>query len=139
MKIAFQRGLAASQHHIVHRVVFQIAQRGSVSVLSREEVFVNAEHCGTAGALTLASAQFKEIVEPTFDGGAADPFSLAQPAAADAIPVFERHTAPEWFGGSFARQNPRKSLPKGASAIPAPPLTGLQLQQNMAHAPTLVP
>src|ERR1700757_2501020 len=103
MEITFQSGLAASQHDVVDRVVFQIAQRGSVSVLAREEVFVDPQHCRTAGALTLASAQFEEIVEPTFNGGAADSFSLPQTAATDAVPVFERYASPEWLGGSLPR------------------------------------
>ena len=101
-------------------------------------MFVNTQHRRTARTLTLAAAQLEEILEPTLDGGAADAFSLAQTAAADAVPVLERHATPEWFGGSFPRQNSGKSLPKTAIAIPATPLARFQFQHHMPYAPAFV-
>src|SRR5579863_5732842 len=107
-------------------------------MLAREEVFIDAQHGRTQGALTFAAAQLEEVVEPTFDGGAADPLPFAQTAAADTVPVLQRDATPEWFGGSFPGQNSGKSLPESAIAILTTPFVSLQFHPNMPHAPTFV-
>src|SRR5512135_1988949 len=66
-------------------------------------------------------------------------FALAQTSAVDAIPVLEKHAAPERLGGTLARQDARKSLPEAAAALPAMPFSSLQLQHQVPGPPALVP
>src|SRR5579871_198515 len=119
-------------------MVLQIAERGRVALFPREEMFVDAQHNRAVGALSLTVAQLQEVLKPTLHGGAADSFPLTQAAAADAVPMFKRHAAPERFAGSFARPDAGEALPEGALAIFAAELARFQFQQHMPHSPAFV-
>ena len=102
-------------------------------------VLVDTEHLWALGAAALGRLALEEILKPALDSGAADPFPPAQTAAADPIPVSEKHTPPERLSGPLPWQDARKSLPETAPAVPAQPFTAFQLEHAMSQAPTLMP
>jgi hypothetical protein len=95
-------------------------------VAACEEVLVNAEDLRAGCAAVFGRLAPQEILRPAFDGGTPDFFALAQPAAADPVPVLEKDAAPEWLGRALPRQDSRKTLPATATALTSQPLARFQ-------------
>lgn len=87
----------------------------------------------------VGSPEPEKILEPALDSSAAPPLPLAQPTAADSVPVIPRDATAERFGGTLTGQNPGEALPKAAPAIPALPFPAFQFQTRMPRSQALVP
>src|SRR6185312_3872285 len=121
-QIAFQRRLAAAQHDIMNFVVFQIAERGCISVPAREEVLVNTQDLRAGAAAAFPGQQLQIPLKPALNGGARQTLAFGEATAADAVEMLLTHATPKRLGRAQARLNPRKPLPEAAAAGPAQPL-----------------
>src|ERR1041385_8558425 len=139
VQIALQRLFAAPRHHVIDRVVPQIAECGRVAQTSGEEMFVNAQDLRADRAGTFRRQQPQIVAEPAFHRRARDPLPLRQTAAADAVIVFLAHAPAEWFGGSHSRLDAGKSLPETSLTAQTTPFPRLQLDYGASPSPAFVP
>src|SRR5580765_4176915 len=122
MKKSFQRGFASTQHDIVDRVVFQIAKGGCIALAAREEMLIDAQDSRAPSIGSLGWQAFQHMLEPAFDGGASQPFALAQSPPADPVPMPPENHAAKQLGRPLPLQNPWKLLPEAAATRAAQPL-----------------
>src|SRR5579862_2935319 len=139
MKIALQRGCAAAQHHIVHPVILQIAERRRIAVSPRKEMLIDAQHGWTQRTGSFRSQSLRHVREPTLHGRAPNSFTLPKPSPADAIPVPEKDHPPEPFTGALPLQDSWELLAESVATDQAQPLPRFQDQPAMPHSPRLMP
>jgi len=115
-------------------VVLQIDQRGSVPLLTAEEVFVNAQHLGARSARQLRDPLPDKRLIPALDRGAADPVRARELTLAHAPIVGLEDFQPIRLGGPAPGSNPGKAVAKIPIALGAVVLGHSQVQHHQLVA-----
>src|SRR5689334_7967674 len=100
-------------------------------------MLVDAENGWRRRRSSFGCFSSKKVLEQALDGRTGDVLSSTQPAAIDAIPVFDEDAAAKWLGRPFPRQYPRKPLPEVPLAALAVPFAGFQFDDCSPLSPTL--
>src|SRR5512133_713405 len=69
LKISFQGGFAAAEHDVEHGMVLEIAQRGGVALLTREEVLVDTEDVRALAARGFRQQAGEAMLKMALYGG----------------------------------------------------------------------
>jgi hypothetical protein len=102
-------------------------------------VFVDTQDSRTRSILSLSRLQLQELLIPTLDGGAAQPFPLGQGFLRNAVMVVREDLPTEGLRGSAPSAYPWKSLIEVPSASLAAILPSLQKEIARTHPQIRVP
>src|SRR5690625_891808 len=91
-------------------MVLQVHQRCRVTLLAREEMFINPQHLRTGSARELRDALLNKRLIPALHGGAANAMRARELALAHTAFMRFKDFQSVGFGGAQARQNAAKAV-----------------------------